>query len=300
MSTKKQDNQTQNQNPFGIRGNGDARNIPRRYSDSEDLDEYDAYRSRVKPPRFNAPHNIKTRHLNDNSLRRIEEETEMPRRGKARRRSLSPGDPYRMFYGTNEGPSALRGLELMYLDEMYSSAGNAPKRMPGLQKRASLDNLQMPLRQAALAKRRYLDDLVDWDLMSIGESNGSPDRDRAQGQGQPRGGEEYFDYQFGSGKGSMRRRNMTRTARNDFDVSNEDSDSEQYNTPSNAARGKNIPKQTSARTGGTPRKWRPLADIYDDKDTIHIYADLPGVSKDDVEIQVWEGNRLVVSGERKM
>ena len=43
--------------------------------------------------------------------------------------------------------------------------------------------------------------------------------------------------------------------------------------------------------------WRPLVDIYDAGDAIVIKAELPGVKKEDVAIEV-KGNALTISGER--
>lgn len=43
--------------------------------------------------------------------------------------------------------------------------------------------------------------------------------------------------------------------------------------------------------------WRPLVDIYDAGDSIVIKAELPGVKKEDVSIEV-KGNALTIKGER--
>ena len=43
--------------------------------------------------------------------------------------------------------------------------------------------------------------------------------------------------------------------------------------------------------------WRPLVDIYDAGDSIVIKAELPGVKKEDVAIEI-KGNALTIKGER--
>jgi HSP20 family protein len=43
--------------------------------------------------------------------------------------------------------------------------------------------------------------------------------------------------------------------------------------------------------------WKPVVDIYDKSDTIVIHAELPGVTKEDVSIEVKE-NILTLKGER--
>lgn len=46
------------------------------------------------------------------------------------------------------------------------------------------------------------------------------------------------------------------------------------------------------------RTWTPPADIYSADDGIHIIFDLPGTSKDNIELEV-EDDRVVLKGERK-
>lgn len=50
--------------------------------------------------------------------------------------------------------------------------------------------------------------------------------------------------------------------------------------------------------GTMARVWAPRADISETDDAYRIKMDLPGVSKDEVEISV-EGHRLVIQGERR-
>jgi HSP20 family protein len=45
-------------------------------------------------------------------------------------------------------------------------------------------------------------------------------------------------------------------------------------------------------------QWAPLVDIYDSKDNLVVKADLPGLSKDDIQVAIQE-NILTISGEKK-
>jgi HSP20 family protein len=45
--------------------------------------------------------------------------------------------------------------------------------------------------------------------------------------------------------------------------------------------------------------WNPVVDIYDTKENTVIKADLPGLKKEDIAINI-EGNVLSISGERRM
>ncbi len=44
--------------------------------------------------------------------------------------------------------------------------------------------------------------------------------------------------------------------------------------------------------------WSPAVDIYDSKENILIKADIPGLSKEDIEVTV-HGDTLVIKGEKK-
>ncbi len=48
----------------------------------------------------------------------------------------------------------------------------------------------------------------------------------------------------------------------------------------------------------TPSAWAPKSDVFADGDTYVLRFDIPGVSKEDIDISV-HGGRLSVSGERK-
>jgi HSP20 family protein len=47
------------------------------------------------------------------------------------------------------------------------------------------------------------------------------------------------------------------------------------------------------------RDWNPKVDIYEEKDTIVVKADLPGIDKKDITIDV-KGRTLTLKGERKV
>ncbi len=49
--------------------------------------------------------------------------------------------------------------------------------------------------------------------------------------------------------------------------------------------------------GRTPRSWNPVVDIYDNDETIVINAELPGIDKKDIVVDV-TGNVLTLKGER--
>jgi HSP20 family protein len=60
------------------------------------------------------------------------------------------------------------------------------------------------------------------------------------------------------------------------------------------------PSSSSAGAGGTsgPRRWYPAMDLVEGEEHFVLRVDLPGLSEDDVKIEV-EKDTLVVSGERK-
>lgn len=53
------------------------------------------------------------------------------------------------------------------------------------------------------------------------------------------------------------------------------------------------------REGGAAAAWSPAVDIYETAEDIVLQAELPGLSKDDIDIQVRE-NTLVLKGERRV
>ena len=55
---------------------------------------------------------------------------------------------------------------------------------------------------------------------------------------------------------------------------------------------------TATNGGASPRRWIPAMDLVETDDHFVLKADLPGLSEDDVHIDV-EDNVLTVSGERK-
>jgi HSP20 family protein len=54
----------------------------------------------------------------------------------------------------------------------------------------------------------------------------------------------------------------------------------------------------SANSGGAVRRWIPAMDLVETGDHLVLRADLPGMSEDDVDIEIKDGV-LTVSGERK-
>lgn len=44
--------------------------------------------------------------------------------------------------------------------------------------------------------------------------------------------------------------------------------------------------------------WSPAVDIYDSKDNVMVKADIPGLTKDDIEVTV-QGDTLFIKGEKK-
>jgi HSP20 family protein len=55
---------------------------------------------------------------------------------------------------------------------------------------------------------------------------------------------------------------------------------------------------TLRRFGDSSQGWAPQVDMYEEGDNIVIKAELPGVTKDDVEVAL-EADDLVIKGERK-
>lgn len=55
---------------------------------------------------------------------------------------------------------------------------------------------------------------------------------------------------------------------------------------------------TSGNGNGTARRWIPAMDLIEDEEHYVLRADLPGMSEDDVEIEI-KDNVLTVSGERR-
>src|ERR1700742_4516080 len=54
----------------------------------------------------------------------------------------------------------------------------------------------------------------------------------------------------------------------------------------------------SAATGTGPRRWVPAIDLVEREGQLILRADLPGLDRDDVDVQIHDGV-LTVSGERK-
>ncbi len=50
--------------------------------------------------------------------------------------------------------------------------------------------------------------------------------------------------------------------------------------------------------GDVPTAWHPSVDVYDDEEKVYVKMDLPGVSKDDIDIS-FDGHILSITGHRK-
>ena len=55
---------------------------------------------------------------------------------------------------------------------------------------------------------------------------------------------------------------------------------------------------TGGGNGGTLRRWHPAMDLVETEDHFVLRADLPGVSEDDVKVEL-EDNVLTIAGERR-
>src|SRR6202011_624095 len=49
---------------------------------------------------------------------------------------------------------------------------------------------------------------------------------------------------------------------------------------------------------GSFNRWNPAVDVYQDKDHFTVYAELPGLKKEEIEISL-NGDTLTIGGERK-
>jgi HSP20 family protein len=59
-----------------------------------------------------------------------------------------------------------------------------------------------------------------------------------------------------------------------------------------------LPQMATPQENVSERVWSPAIDVYEDKDAIVIHADLPGVSQEDIDIEM-TGDTLTLKGERK-
>ncbi|KNC96955.1 uncharacterized protein SPPG_07775 [Spizellomyces punctatus DAOM BR117] len=62
-----------------------------------------------------------------------------------------------------------------------------------------------------------------------------------------------------------------------------------------------IPRHVASRvlyTNDGDVIWRPAADVFETDDAIVVHVDLPGVPKDEINIEV-SGNQLIIHGEHK-
>ncbi len=49
---------------------------------------------------------------------------------------------------------------------------------------------------------------------------------------------------------------------------------------------------------GSLNRWNPAVDVYQDKDQFTVYAEIPGLKKEEIEIS-FHGDTLTIGGERK-
>ncbi|MCX7927705.1 MAG: Hsp20/alpha crystallin family protein [Candidatus Omnitrophica bacterium] len=59
-----------------------------------------------------------------------------------------------------------------------------------------------------------------------------------------------------------------------------------------------LAQETSRHVGLLDGAWIPAIDIYDSKDNLLVKADIPGLTKDDIEVTV-QGDTLFIKGEKK-
>lgn len=59
-----------------------------------------------------------------------------------------------------------------------------------------------------------------------------------------------------------------------------------------------FPRRGREGDGESLRRWTPRVDIYSQNDQLVIECELPGMKKDDIQVDV-EENRLTISGERR-
>ena len=59
-----------------------------------------------------------------------------------------------------------------------------------------------------------------------------------------------------------------------------------------------LPAEFDEADGGLPGMWAPAVDVVETEDAYLVYAELPGVSRDDVELAAHE-RRLELSGRRR-
>jgi HSP20 family protein len=52
--------------------------------------------------------------------------------------------------------------------------------------------------------------------------------------------------------------------------------------------------------GSELAEWAPRVNVSEDDKAIHVHAELPGVKKDDVRVEIDDDGRLVIKGEKKM
>ena len=55
----------------------------------------------------------------------------------------------------------------------------------------------------------------------------------------------------------------------------------------------------NAQSGTAVQYWTPTADVIENENEIRIHLDLAGLTKENVQVELTDGNTLVIRGERK-
>lgn len=75
-------------------------------------------------------------------------------------------------------------------------------------------------------------------------------------------------------------------------------DLEKIQTEMNRLFNMSLSRDGARDAGLLDRAWSPAVDIFDSKDNILVKADIPGLSKDDIDVTV-QGDTLIIRGEKK-
>ena len=55
----------------------------------------------------------------------------------------------------------------------------------------------------------------------------------------------------------------------------------------------------NAQTSEEFQGWAPACDLFESEDEVRVFLDLPGIKKEDLDIQLKDARTLIVRGERK-
>ncbi|HSN85441.1 MAG TPA: Hsp20/alpha crystallin family protein, partial [Thermoanaerobaculia bacterium] len=59
-----------------------------------------------------------------------------------------------------------------------------------------------------------------------------------------------------------------------------------------------LPSEYDDRDGGLPGTWAPSVDVLETEDSYMVFAELPGVRRDDIQLHI-QDRRLEISGRRQ-